>query len=218
MEVSLSSVSALCPILISSLYHRPDAVYEDLDGAPNIHLFSLDLYLGNILLQLRSRLDHLSDKQLHDEFGPPDPEPIFRVDGKPLTSGVPSHAFSLVWLGEASEKIPLFEVKLLLTDFGVAFCPAQESRLQSYTPLEIRPPEAHFELTKPLSFASDIWSLACTIWAILGQRSLLDSFLWTQDDATGDQVDAIGPLPPEWWEKWEARSKEFIENGQPKEG
>ena len=74
----------------------PDAVYEDLDGAPNIHLFSLDFQLGNDLLQLPSRLDHLSDKQLYDEFGPPDPEPIFRVDGKPLTSGVPSHAFSPV--------------------------------------------------------------------------------------------------------------------------
>lgn len=53
---------------------------------------------------------------------------------------------------------------------------------------------------------------------MLGRRTFLDSFLFSQDDATGDQVDALGPLPPEWWEKWEGRSKQFIANGQPKEG
>ncbi|KAK6227647.1 hypothetical protein QIS74_01202 [Colletotrichum tabaci] len=103
-------------------------------------------------------------------------------------------------------------------DFGMAFCPGQESRFESYTPLEIRPPEARFEPLKPLSFASDIWSLACTIWAILGQRPFLDTFLISQDDATSDQVDALGPLPPEWWEKWETRSRRFAGNGKPKEG
>ena len=88
----------------------------------------------------------------------------------------------------------------------------------SHTPLEIRPPEAHFEPTEPLSFPSDIWSLACTAWGILGQRSFQDSFLLGQDVATGDLVDALGPLPAQWWVKWEARTIKFNENGQPKEG
>lgn len=179
---------------------------------------SLDLHLGNILLQLPSTLDQLSEKQLYDQFDSPDPEPVRRADGKPLASGVPPHVYSPVWFGNASEKIGLSESKILLADFGTAFYPAKESRLQSYTPLEIRPPEARFEPTTPLSFASDIWSLACTIWAILGQRSFLDSFLLSQDDATRDQVDALGRLPPEWWQKWEARSKSFTEDGSPKEG
>ncbi|TQN73124.1 Serine/threonine-protein kinase spk-1 [Colletotrichum shisoi] len=89
---------------------------------------------------------------------------------------------------------------------------------EGYVHGEIRPPEARFEPLKPLSFASDIWSLACTIWAILGQRPFLDTFLISQDDATSDQVDALGPLPPEWWEKWETRSRKFAGNGKPKEG
>ncbi|KAM5357520.1 hypothetical protein ACJZ2D_016182 [Fusarium nematophilum] len=177
-----------------------------------------DLHLGNMLLQLPSRLDHLSDQQIYDKFGQPDPEPVLHADRKPLAPGVPRQVFSPIWLGEASQKISLSEARLLLADFGVAFCPAQESRFESYTPLEIRPSEARFEPTTPLSFASDIWSLGCTIWAILGQRSFLDSFLITQDDATGDQVDALGPLPPEWWAKWEARPERFTEDGQPKEG
>ncbi|RSL98212.1 hypothetical protein CDV31_012697 [Fusarium ambrosium] len=147
-----------------------------------------------------------------------DPEPVRRADREPLASGVPHHVYSPVWLGAASEKIALSESKILLADFGTAFYPAKESRLQSCTPLEIRPPEARFEPTTPLSFPSDIWSLACTIWAIVGQRPFLDSFLLSQNDATRDQVDALGCLPPEWWEKWEARSKSFSQDGSPKEG
>ncbi|KAI0539807.1 kinase-like domain-containing protein [Xylaria digitata] len=152
-----------------------------------------DLYLGNVLLQLTSRLNHLSDQQLYEEFGSPDPKLVTRADGKPLTSGVPSHVFS--------------PAKPVLSDFGVAFSPVRESRSESYTPLQMRPPEARFESNTPLSFASNIWSLGCAIWAILAQRSFLDSFLFSEDDATGDQVVALGPLPPE----------EFIANGRPRE-
>lgn len=165
--------------------------------------------------RLPSSIDQLSVKQLHDKFGKPNPETVFRSDGKPLGQGVTSHVFSPVWLGEASESVSLSDAKLLLADFGVAFCPAQVVRFESCVPLEIRAPEARFEPTSPLSFASDIWSLACTIWAILGQRSLLDSFLITQDDATADQVDFLGPLPPEWQKKWEVSRKKFDENGRP---
>lgn len=104
---------------------------------------------------------------------------------------------------KASQKISISEAKRHLKDFGMAFRPAQESRYESCLRLEIRPPEAYLEPTKPLVFASDIWSLACTIWTILGQRSFLDSFLFSQEDATSDQVDALGPLPPEWRWKWE---------------
>lgn len=82
---------------------------EDLDGASNIPLFYLDLHLGNILLQLPWSLDHLSDKKIYDKFGPPEPEPVVRMDGEPLTAGVPSHVFSPVWLGDASEKISLVD-------------------------------------------------------------------------------------------------------------
>ena len=140
------------------------------------------------------------------------------MDGKPLPPGVPSHAYSPVWIGRESEDLPLQEAKILLTDFGVCFRPVKESRFESYTPLELHPPEARFELTTPLSSPSDIWSLACTMWAIIGARSFLDSVLLGPDDAAGDQIDALGPFPPELWEKWEARSRKFTEDGKPKKG
>lgn len=181
-------------------------------------ILPLDLHLGNILLHLSTGLDHLSEEQLYDTFGAPDPEPVIRLDGKPISSpNVPSHAISPIWLGEASEDIGLSDAKLLVIDFGEAFRP-EESRLVSQTPLTIRAPEAHFDPTTPLSFASDIWSLACTIWAILGQRSLFDGQMATQDDITCEQVDVLGCLPPEWWDSWEARPSNFTYACQPVEG
>ncbi|KAM5457722.1 hypothetical protein McanCB49686_002707, partial [Microsporum canis] len=40
-------------------------------------------------------------------------------------------------------------------------------------------------------------------------------FLATQDDMVCEHVDALGILPPEWWQKWEARHSRFAEDGTP---
>lgn len=174
--------------------------------------------MGNIFLQL-PKLDCLSIKQLYDEFDPPDPEPVVRVDKQALTSpNIPAYVYSPIWLGKPSDEVSLPEAKIILADFGTAFCPAEEPRFESYTPLQIRPPEVRFEPTEPLSYPSDIWSLGCVIWAILGVRPFLDNWLFGPDDATADQVDALGPMPDEWWETWEGKSKRFIGKGKPKEG
>lgn len=155
--------------------------------------------------------------QFYSKFGSPEPEPIVRFDGKPICSaaGIPSYAVPPVWLGIASDEITLDEAKLLLGDFGVAFRPSDKSRFESYTPLVIRPPEAFFEPTTPLSFASDIWSLGCIIFELLAHRSLIDGILTPQDEITAQQVHLQGPPPSEWWDTWEQRFKWFDEAGTP---
>ncbi|KAI1748518.1 kinase-like domain-containing protein [Xylaria castorea] len=177
-----------------------------------------DLHLGNLLFQLPSSLANLSLDELYAKFRAPELEPVARLDGKPLPSGVPSHAVQPVWLGGASDEIVLSEAKLILNDFGTAFRPSDNTRFESYTPLIIRPPEALFEPTTPLSFASDIWSLGCTIFELLAHRSLIDAyFLVIQDDITAQQVHLQGPLPSEWWDRWEGRRDWFDEAGKPLE-
>lgn len=175
--------------------------------------------MGNILLE-SPKLDCLSIKQLYDKFDPPDPEPVVRVDKQPLipSGSVPVDVYSPIWLGKPSDEVSLHEAKILLADFGTAFRPTEEPRFESYTPLQIRPPEVRFEPTEPLSYPSDVWSLGCVIWAILGVRPFLDNWLIGPDETTADQVDALGPMPDEWWETWEGNSKWFIGNGKPKEG
>ncbi|KDN61295.1 putative SRPK2 bound unphosphorylated [Colletotrichum sublineola] len=176
-----------------------------------------DLHLGNLLLQLPPSFNGLSVDELYAEIGAPEPEPVVRLDKSSTSSaaGIPSYAVPAVWLGIASDEITLTEAKLLLGDFGVAFRPSDKSRFESYTPLVIRPPEAYFEPTTPLSFASDIWSLGCTIFELLAHRSLIDGILAPQDEITAQQVHLQGPLPLEWWDNWEQRSKWFDEAGIP---
>ena len=103
----------------------------------------------------------------------------------------------------------------MLNDFGVAFRPGERSRFESPTPLVLRPPEALFEPGSPLTFASDIWSLGCVIFELLAHRSLIDGFLASQDDVTAQQVELQGIMPPEWWAKWDERSKWYDEAGKP---
>ncbi|KAL2867455.1 uncharacterized protein BJX67DRAFT_380804 [Aspergillus lucknowensis] len=67
----------------------------------------------------------------------------------------------------------------------------------------------------PLTFSSDIWTLACTIWDIVAQRSLFEDFLTNEDDMTCQQIAALGPLATEWWEKWEGHGNHFTDDGEP---
>ncbi|KJK74955.1 hypothetical protein H634G_09789 [Metarhizium anisopliae BRIP 53293] len=176
-----------------------------------------DLHLGNLLLQLPSSLNTLSVEQLYARHGEPEREPVVCLDvGAASTDpGVPSYAVPSVWMGVPSNDITLGEAKLILSDFGVAFRPGDKSRFESYTPVVLRPPEAFFEPATPLTFASDIWSLGCVIFELLAHRSLIDGFLAPQDEITAQQVELQGPMPSEWWGRWEKRPKWYDEAGRP---
>ncbi|EXL83890.1 hypothetical protein FOPG_03488 [Fusarium oxysporum f. sp. conglutinans race 2 54008] len=82
----------------------------------------------------------------------------------------------------------------------------------------IGPPEAVFDSTKPLTFSSDIWSLGLMVWEGTGSGPFMSGFLFGENEVIADQVDALGPLPHEWWEKWETRTNVSTEGGQPKGG
>lgn len=174
-----------------------------------------DLHLRNILLKVPPTFDQITLEQLYGKYGVPELDPVVRLNGNPLPPGVPSHGIVSIWLGEASEEITLAEARILLSDFGEAFSYPNELKYESRTPLVIRPPEARFEPNKPLSFSTDVWTLACTIWSIIAQRPLFEGFLATEDDITREQVDAFGVLPPEWWRNWGARRHKFSEGGKP---
>lgn len=122
-----------------------------------------DLHRGNTLLPPSREFDQLSTEMLYKQYREPVLEPVNRLDGQKLPPGVPQHGILPVWLGEASENVALPDAGILLSDFGETFSPAQEKRFKSHTRLLIRPPETRFEPTKPLTFSSDIWTLACTI-------------------------------------------------------
>lgn len=186
---------------------------------PILPLIYPDLHVGNVLLRLPTDFDRLSIEHLYAKFRQPDSQPVVRLDGKPLERSIPSIATVPIWLGKASEEFSPSEVSVILSDFGEAYSPSTEHRYESHTPLSFAPPEARLEPEQSLTFLSDVWTLACVIWAILGQRPLFEEFLATQDDITGEQIDILGVrLPVEWWEKWEARHEYFDASGEPKTG
>ncbi|KAJ5934359.1 hypothetical protein N7466_003906 [Penicillium verhagenii] len=184
---------------------------SDAKDASYNRLFQLDV---TRVLALLFNLSQLSVEGLYKKYGEPEFEEIRRFDGQPLPPNIPPQAVLPIWLGEASEKLTLPEAKILLSDFGEAFLPSKQQRFESHTPLVGRPPEARFEPHKPLSFPSDIWSLGCSLWSIIGQSSLFDGILVTEDSITCEQLDALGMLPPEWWLKWEGRHSRFTEDGK----
>jgi len=91
------------------------------------------------------------------------------------------------------------------------------NRQYSNSPLSFRPPEAFFPPT-PLGCPADIWSLACLIWEVLGQRPLFESWMVTVDEVLADEVDLLGKLPTEWWPRWDARSAFYVEDDDEESG
>lgn len=177
-----------------------------------------DLHIGNVLLRLPADFDQFSIEQLYEKYGSPASEPVVRLDGQPLQPGIPSNVVPPIWLGKASEEFTPSESKVLLSDFGEAYRPSTEHRCSSHAPLSFVPPEARFEPELGLSFPADIWTLACSMWIILGQRPLFEDIIATPDDITAEQVDTLGELPRRWRKKWEARHEYFDESGKPNQG
>ncbi|RMZ79733.1 hypothetical protein DV738_g3261, partial [Chaetothyriales sp. CBS 135597] len=90
-----------------------------------------------------------------------------------------------------------------------------KARFESYSPLILRPPEPVFEPTIPLSFAADIWTLGCIIFELFAQRSLIDGVLAPPSEIIAQEIHLQGPLPPEWWERYEDRFEWFDEAQNP---
>jgi len=180
----------------------------------------LDIRLRNVLSRLPSSFDHLSIPQFYGEYGKPETVPIEREDGKPLTSSISAKAVIPVSLGKSAELFTLADAEILLSDYGEAFAPASEPRRaeDSHIPLSYRPLEARFEPEGALTQSADIWSLAVSIWEIIGMRMIFSDEFRTEDDVVCQYVDALGPMPRKWWERWEARHQFFNEDGSPKEG
>lgn len=160
-----------------------------------------------MLVKLPSTFDEVSIPDFRKKFGEPETVPISRVDDKPLTLHIPSHAVVPLYLGKKAQEFTLADAHgLILSDFGEAFSPATEQRLgkECNTPLAKKAPETLFEPNNYISFPSDIWSLGTAIWEILGMKFIF-SESETQDEIVAQQIDVLGSstFPESWRTQWE---------------
>jgi serine/threonine-protein kinase SRPK3 len=170
---------------------------------------SSEIHLRNVLAKLPSTFDELSIHEFRKEYGEPETISISRANDMPLTANVPSYAVEPLYLGKKAQEISLDDAKgFILSDFGVAFCPATELRRgrECNTPLAKKAPEAVFELDVPFSFSSDIWSPGTAIWEILGMKFII-SEAETQDEITAQQIDVLDSsnFPEKWSERLETQ-------------
>jgi serine/threonine protein kinase len=182
--------------------------------------FATDIHLRNVLLKLPSTFDHLSVEEFYEEHGEPQSIPVTEQNGKPLPLNVPANVVIPIFLGKPAEKLKLSDAQILLSDFGEAFAPDLQTRLgkDSHIAHPLRPPEARFEPEKPLSYSADVWSLALAIWEILGMKAIFSMEFVTPDEAISQQIEVLGPMPKERFERWEERAKFFDDEGRPTPG
>jgi serine/threonine-protein kinase SRPK3 len=135
------------------------------------------------------------------------------LDSQPLPKGVPENIIQSPWLADSGD-IALSDANIFLADFGESFLPSTTSRYYSNTWGSYVPPELYFLPRESLSFPSDIWALACTIWAIMGSLPLFCGIDTSADLMIKEHVGLLGKLPPEWWRKWEDRLTWFSEEGE----
>ena len=73
----------------------------------------------------------------------------------------------------------------------------------------LRFPGILLEPTSHVSFPAEIWSLACAVFAIMGQRSLFEIWFPSEYRILKEHVDTLGYLPKEWWASWANRNQYF---------
>jgi len=171
-----------------------------------------DLQSRNMLVKIASSLDELSIPEFREKFGDPITEPIRRLDEKPLPPNIPSQGVLGVLLGKSVKDFTLVDARnLIISDFGEAFSPATEQRpgRKSHITQQLRAPETFFEPDEPMSYPSDIWSLALSIWEILGMQHMVYE-MSTDSEVIEELIDVLGyeNFPEDWKKLWERPGEE----------
>ena len=132
------------------------------------------------------------------------------MDGAPLGPEVPPYSVMPAQLVIASDEVS--DPRIMISDFGEAWLSDTEKQDELQTPVLYIPPEATF-VKDLLGKPADIWTLGCSLYEILGERPLFEGFMPDRDDIIAEMVSALGLLPKQWWESWQARGDFFLEDG-----
>ncbi|KAL8642557.1 MAG: hypothetical protein Q9226_008496 [Calogaya cf. arnoldii] len=152
----------------------------------------------------------MSVEELYQKY-PPQETKVHRVDGAPIGPGAPVNSVVPAWLGTWCENV--VDPRICISDFGEAWLNTDiPTRDDLHTPVLYLPPETTFA-PGALGFPADIWTLACSIHEIMGERRLFEGFCADRDHVISENISTLGPLPQDWWDMWKARGEFFTEDG-----
>ena len=144
-------------------------------------------------------------------LGHPQEFEVKRLDGAPPGPQAPTNCVRPARLMNKNNQIS--NPRICISDFGEAwFSTEAKFKKKLHTPVPSLPPEAFFEKSL-LGFPADIWTLACTINEIMGQRALFECFAPDMDFIVAEMISCLGTLPQRWWHAWKARKEFFEEDG-----
>lgn len=144
---------------------------------------------------------------MYKNFGEPLKVPNQRLDNGPLGPEVPSYSVIPAEMVVPADHMKDHKIKI--SDFSEAFLDNPPETL--HTPMLLLPPEFFFH--EKLGPPADVWTLACTLYEILGERPLFEAFIPNEDDTIAEMVSTLGMLPSRWWNQWRKRQDYFLEDG-----
>lgn len=150
----------------------------------------------------------MSSQELYDRYRL-DKISVTRVDGAPVEPHAPSYAVYPINISMPADKVS--DPLVFISDYGTSFAVATESAPELHTPALYAPPEDFFQ--EPITLAADIWTLGVSLYEVLGERPLFETFGWDRDDILADTISTLGSLPSRWWNAWNNRDEFFQPDG-----
>ncbi|PWY94617.1 SR protein-specific kinase Dsk1 [Aspergillus sclerotioniger CBS 115572] len=166
-----------------------------------------DLHSNNILFRAPS-LKWSTTEELYHSLGEPRRFPVERLDKRSNGPEAPKYCVPPAMIFQSSENVT--DARVLISDFGEAFF-ENEERKDLCTPILILAPELFFH--ERLGRAIDVWSLGCTLYEVLDERTLFEGFMPDQDHMIAEMISALGDLPQRWWDQWQLKTDFFLEDG-----
>ncbi|KAK1589922.1 kinase domain-containing protein [Colletotrichum navitas] len=146
-----------------------------------------DLHMRNFLLysqDFNQNLNSLDPEGLYKRYRL-DKAPISRFDGTPVGPHAPPYAVYPMHVKTPADNV--VDPMVGISDYGTSFVVATVKEAltephtpELHTPALYLPPEGFFN--DLITQAADIWTLGVSLYEVLGERPLFESFGWDRDD------------------------------------
>lgn len=160
--VGITRIYGFCPQLPKDICYRLALAMRFIHRQGVCHG---DFRPDNIVFQLVPGVEKWRDAEVYANLGEPELVPVIKTTDGEFDAGVPKHLVARVNFHYGNG---FCSTRIAVVDFGVAY-KVDEAPNSSGIPLAYAPPEGIF-ITNQMGFASDIWSLACTISEIRLRR------------------------------------------------